>query len=71
MELLARAEGLAVAAGYLQATTGGYRIFPASGTRARWVGRGQCVRFGDGREVVLVVSEHRTLQVRWLIARER
>jgi hypothetical protein len=73
VELLARAEGMPVAAGYVQVTVGAaeYRIYPAAGTRARWIGRAQYVRFPDGREVALVVSEHRTRPVKWLVARER
>ena len=73
VELLQRAEGRPVAAGYVQVTVGSsdYRIYPAAGTRAKWVGRMQHVRFGDGREVALVVSEHRTRPVKWLVGRER
>jgi len=72
VELLARAEGMAVAAGYVQVTVGAaqYRIYPAAGTRAKWIGRAQLVRFPDGREVALVISEHRTRSVKWLIATE-
>ncbi|MCB9490441.1 MAG: hypothetical protein H6674_00055 [Dehalococcoidia bacterium] len=72
IELLARAEGMAVAAGYVQTTTAAeYRIYPVAGTREKWIGRAQFVRFADGREVALVVTEHRTRPVRWLVARER
>jgi len=73
VELLARAEGMPVAAGYVQVTVGSaeYRIYPATGTRAKWIGRAQVVRFQDGREVALVVSEHRIRPVKWLVARER
>ena len=42
-----------------------------AGTREKWIGRAQFVRFADGREAALVVTEHRTREVSWLIARER
>ena len=73
VELLARAEGMPVATAYVQVTVGAaeYRIYPAAGTRARWIGRAQPVRFADGREVILAVSEHRMASVKWLIARQR
>ena len=73
VELLARAEGMPVATAYVQVTVGAaeYRLYPAAGTRARWIGRAQPVRFGDGREVTLVVSEHRMASVKWLVARQR
>lgn len=73
VELLARAEGMPVAAAYLQVTVGAaeYRIYPAAGTRTCWIGRARCVRFADGREVTLDVSEHRMPSVQWLVARQR
>ncbi len=71
VELLARSEGMAIAGGYAQATLGPeYRIYPAAGTREKWIGRGRVVRFADHHEAVLVVTEHRTRTVKWLIARE-
>lgn len=73
VELLARAEGMPVASGDVQVTVGAaeYHVYPAAGTRARWIGRAQPVRFADGREVTLAVSEHRMASVKWLVARER
>ncbi|MQC18584.1 MAG: hypothetical protein DWG80_05880 [Chloroflexi bacterium] len=73
IELLAMPGGLPTAAGYVQASlsAGEYRIYPARGTRARWLGRTSAVRFLDGREAVLVVTEIRTRQVTWLIGREQ
>jgi hypothetical protein len=72
IELLARAGGLPVAAGYVQpaVTAGEYRIYPARGTRTRWLGRARVVRFLDGREVALVVTESRARRVDWLVGRE-
>jgi len=72
IELLARPGGLAVAAGYAQAslTEGEYRIYPAPASRQRWVGPLRPVRFVDGREAMLLVTELRTRRVRWLTARE-
>ena len=72
IELLARLGGLPVAAGYVQvsAATGEYRIYPAAATRQRWVGVNRAVRFLDGREVVVTITELRTRQVKWVVARE-
>ena len=41
VELLGRAEGMPVATAYVQVTVGAaeYRLYPAAGTRARWIGR--------------------------------
>jgi len=73
IELLAIPGGLPVAAGYVQAavSAGEYRIYPARGTRARWLGRARTVRFLDGHEIALVVTEIRTRQVAWLKGREQ
>ena len=72
IELLARLGGLPVAAGYVQAsaTAGEYRIYPAAASRQRWVGLNRPVRFLDGREVVVTVTELRVRRVKWVIARE-
>lgn len=71
IELLARPGGLPVAAGYVQAAVRGqYRIYPAAASRARWLGARQPVRFLDGREAMLAVTELRTRAVRWVVARE-
>lgn len=71
IELLARAGGLPIAVGYVQAAVmaGEYRIYPAAATRSRWVGSERVIRFLDGREVVVTVTELRTRRVRWLTAR--
>lgn len=72
VQLLARSGGLVVAAGYLQPTPGGqgWRLTPAAGTRARWIGTARVVRFLDGTEVTLAITEHRPRPQRWLDARE-
>ncbi len=70
LELLARPGGLPVAAGYVQRVAHGYRIYPAAGSGPRWLGPRQPVRFLDGSEAVLVVTELRTRAVRWVAARE-
>jgi hypothetical protein len=72
IELLARAGDRAIASGYVQSsvTAGEYRIYPSRASRDRWIGSGQRVRFVDGREVVLVVTESRTRQVTWVTGRE-
>jgi hypothetical protein len=72
IELLARTGDRAIASGYVQAslTAGEYRIYPTKASRARWVGVSQRVRFLDGREAVLVVTESRTRQVTWVTGRE-
>ncbi|MGE3962256.1 MAG: hypothetical protein AB7F65_11310 [Dehalococcoidia bacterium] len=72
IELLAKPRGMPVAAGYVQMTSGAeYRVYPVAGTRERWIGRAQVVRFADGHEAALEVTEHRTRSVKWLIARAR
>lgn len=72
IELLARTGDRAIASGYVQAslTTGEYRIYPTRASRARWIGVSQRVRFIDGREAVLVVTDSRTRQVTWMTGRE-
>ena len=69
IELLARTGDRAIA---MQAshTAGEYRIYPTRASRARWVGVSQRMRFIDGREAVLVVTESRTRQVTWVTGRE-
>ena len=71
IHLLAREGGLEVAAGYLQpAPGGGWRLHPAAGTRARWLGSPRLVRRADGTTLTLTVTEARPRPQRWLLARE-
>ena len=44
IHLMARAGGLEIAAAYVQPGIGGqgWRIYPAAGSRLRWIGRASC-----------------------------
>jgi hypothetical protein len=73
VQLLSRPGGIAVAAAYLNPVIGRneYRLYPAAGTRQRWLGEQRTVRFLDGTEITVNVTEvHSTLRIDWLTARE-
>jgi hypothetical protein len=72
IHLMARAGGLEIAAAYVQPGIGGqgWRIYPAAGSRLRWIGASRLVRFADGTERLLVITEVRPRAVAWLTARE-